>query len=81
MPWWKRRAKAESVHVAYVKDKDKWEPFYWPICQCGWSGEQRTEQPGAEEAAFAEAREHAAVHAEVLAIAVVPEVVYPIDGR
>ncbi|WP_144022692.1 hypothetical protein [Asanoa hainanensis] len=69
----------ESVQVMYVKDKDEYPPFFIASCECGWSGEQRPDEPGAEEAAFADAHAHADVHAEIMPIEVVPEVAYPID--
>jgi hypothetical protein len=45
----------------------------------GVGGEQRPDEPGAREAAFADAHAHAAVHAEILPIEVVPDVFYPLD--
>ncbi|WP_090803966.1 hypothetical protein [Asanoa ishikariensis] len=63
----------------YVKDKDKYPPFFWTACQCGWSGEKRPDEPGAQEAAFADAHAHAEVHAEILPIEIVADVSYPLD--
>ncbi|WP_143049706.1 hypothetical protein [Asanoa ishikariensis] len=79
LAWWKKQEKSERVHVMYVRDKDKYPPFFWAACDCGWSGEQRPDEPNAQEAAFADAHAHAAVHAEILPIEIVPDVMYPID--
>ena len=79
LAWWKKRDQTERVHVMYVKDKDKYPPFFWAACDCGWCGEQRPDEPGAREAAFADANAHAAAHAEILPIEVVPDVAYPLD--
>ncbi|WP_203717822.1 hypothetical protein [Asanoa siamensis] len=65
--------------MMYVKDKAEYPPFYLASCDCGWTGDQREDEPGAREAAFADAHAHAEVHAEILPIEVVPEVAYPID--
>lgn len=80
MAWWSKRDAADRVHVAYVKDKDRYQPFYWAICTCDWCGERRPDEPGAREAAFADAHAHAAVHAELFPIEVEQDVSYPIDG-
>ncbi|GAA1891394.1 hypothetical protein [Asanoa iriomotensis] len=79
MAWWKKREKIESVRVMYVKDRDEFPPFYWAACECDWCGERRPDEPGAREAAFADAYAHAAVHAEISPIVVEPDVAYPID--
>lgn len=80
MAWWRKRESTDRVHVAYVKDRDRFAPFYWAICSCDWAGERRPDGPGAADAAFADAQAHAEVHAELQPIEVVPEVAYPLDG-
>ncbi|MEU7820750.1 hypothetical protein [Catellatospora sp. NPDC049111] len=80
MAWWRKRDITERAFVMYVKDKDNYQPYYAATCECGWCGEARPDEPGAREAAFADVHAHAAVHAEIFPIEVLPDVEYPLDG-